>query len=112
MAGVQDIPAVKEMLAKAEPILGYDILEICLNGPEEKLEETKFCQPAMFVAGLAGVEKLRGEREEAVTRNQVSAGLSLGEYTALCHAGVFSFEDGLRLVDLRGKAMQEAAQID
>merc|ERR1712186_15184 len=61
------------------------------------------------MGGLAGVEKLRGEREEAVTRAQVLAGLSLGEYTALCTAGVFTFEDGLKLVKLRGEAMQDAA---
>merc|ERR1712050_426430 len=103
------MPKVKEMLDKSKDILGYDILEICLNGPETKLEETKYCQPAMFIAGLAGVEKLRGEREEAVSRCQVVAGLSLGEYTALCTAGVFTFEDGLKLVKLRGEAMQAAA---
>merc|ERR1719454_646903 len=97
------------MLSKAEKILGYDVLKLCLEGPETKLEETAFCQPAMFIAGLAGVEKLRIEREEAVVKCQVMAGLSLGEYTALCAAGVFSFEDGLKLVKLRGEAMQEAA---
>jgi len=107
--GVKDMPAVKEMLDKAGPILGYDILDICLNGPEEKLEETRYCQPAMFIGGLAAVEKLRGEKEEAVTRASVMAGLSLGEYTALCAAGVLSFEDGLKLVKLRGEAMQDAA---
>merc|ERR1719331_704901 len=63
----------------------------------------------MFIAGLAAVERLRAEREEAVTRFQVTAGLSLGEYTALCAAGVFSFGDGLRLVQIRGEAMQAAA---
>merc|ERR1712012_1003787 len=76
-----------------EPILGYDILDICLNGPEDKLE------------------KLRGEKPEAVNRASIMAGLSLGEYTALCAAGVMSFEDGLKLVKLRGEAMQEAAGI-
>merc|ERR1712032_436132 len=111
MSSVKDIPAVAEMLSKAKEILGYDVLELCLKGPESKLEETSYCQPAMFIAGMGGVEKLRGEREEAVTRPQVLAGLSLGEYTALCVAGVFTFEQGLRLVDTRGKAMQEAAQI-
>jgi len=111
MTSVQDIPAVKEMLAKAKVILGWDVLELCLTGPESKLEETKFCQPAMFIAGMAGVEKLRGERKEAVERFQFTAGLSLGEYTALCAAGVFSFEDGLKLVDIRGKAMQDAAKV-
>jgi len=111
MSSVKDIPAVRDMLTKAKEILGYDVLELCLKGPEAQLEETRYCQPAMFIAGLAGVEKLRGEREEAVTRPQVLAGLSLGEYTALCVAGVFTFEQGLRLVDTRGKAMQDAAQI-
>merc|ERR1712060_517877 len=57
----------------------------------------------------AGVEKLRKDREEAVTRCQCMVGLSLGEYTALCAAGVFTFEEGLKLVKLRGEAMQEAA---
>jgi [acyl-carrier-protein] S-malonyltransferase len=63
----------------------------------------------MFVAGLAGLEKLRAARDEAVLNYQATAGLSLGEYTALCAAGVFSFEDGLRLVHIRGEAMQDAA---
>merc|ERR1719215_924361 len=99
------------MCTKATAILGYDLLELCLGGPEEKLEETRYCQPAMFVAGLAGIESLRATREEAVSRFQACAGLSLGEYTALCAAGVFTFEDGLKLVKLRGEAMQEAAAI-
>lgn len=110
MSTVKDMPAVKDILAKANTVLGYDLLQICLTGPESKLEETAHCQPAMFVAGLAAVEKLRGDREEAVRRCQGVAGLSLGEYTALCVAGVFSVEDGLKLVKARGEAMQAAAQ--
>jgi len=109
--GVKDLPEVKDMLAKAKEILGYDLLELCLNGPEEKLAETRYCQPAMFVGGLAGVAKLRVERAEAVERPTCVAGLSLGEYTALCAAGVLSFEDGLTLVKLRGEAMGEAAKV-
>merc|ERR1719464_894527 len=65
----------------------------------------------MFIGGLAGLEKLREQKEEAVTRAFIMAGLSLGEYTALCAAGVMSFEDGLKLVKLRGEAMQEAAAV-
>lgn len=105
----QDIPAVQDMLQKANEILGWDVLDLCLNGPEEKLEETKHCQPCMFIGGLAGVEKLRIEKPECAGNPTFVAGLSLGEYTALCAAGVFSFEDGLKLVKLRGEAMQEAA---
>eukprot|EP00930_Biecheleria_cincta_P037952 TRINITY_DN2607_c0_g2_i1.p1 TRINITY_DN2607_c0_g2~~TRINITY_DN2607_c0_g2_i1.p1 ORF type:complete len:427 (+),score=105.85 TRINITY_DN2607_c0_g2_i1:71-1282(+) len=108
---VQDMDSVKDMLAKSKDILGYDILDICLNGPEAKLEETRYCQPALFIGGLAGLEKLRAEKKEAVTRASVMAGLSLGEYTALCAAGVMTFEDGLKLVKLRGEAMQDAASV-
>jgi malonyl CoA-acyl carrier protein transacylase len=107
---LKDLPAVKTMLEKANGILGYDILELCMNGPEEKLEETRYCQPALFIGGLAGIEKLRQEKPECADNPQFVAGLSLGEYTALCAAGVFTFEEGLKLVKLRGEAMQEAAK--
>merc|ERR1719486_998563 len=110
LSGVQSLPRVKEMLLKAKDILGYDLLQLCLEGPEEKLGETRYCQPALFVGGLAGMEKLRKEKGDDVARMQCVAGLSLGEYTALCAAGAMSFEDGLKLVKLRGEAMQEAAQ--
>jgi len=111
LAEVKDIPAVAEMLEKSKAILEWDVLDLCLNGPEERLAETRYTQAAMFIGGLAGLEKLRAEREEAVSQCQVMAGLSLGEYTALCAAGVFTFEDALSLVKLRGEAMQEAAEV-
>lgn len=108
---VKDIPAVQGMLSSAKDILGYDVLDLCLQGPEAKLEETRFCQPVMFLAGLAAVEKLKSEKSDHATRFEAAAGLSLGEYTALCAAGAFTFEDGLKLVQLRGAAMQDAASI-
>jgi [acyl-carrier-protein] S-malonyltransferase len=111
MASVKDMPAVKDMLAKAKTILGYDILDICLNGKEEQLAESKYCQPAMFIAALAAVEKLRSQRPEAVTKCQAVAGMYEGEFTALCVAGVFTFEEALKLVKIRGEAMQEAAAV-
>merc|ERR1719321_412918 len=52
LSGIKDEPEVKALLDKAEEILGYDLLDLCLNGPESKLEETKFCQVAMHVANL------------------------------------------------------------
>eukprot|EP00438_Fugacium_kawagutii_P004047 Skav219295 [mRNA] locus=scaffold2157:432557:451800:+ [translate_table: standard] len=93
--------------AKADPHMKC---RVCLNGPEEKLEETSVCQPAMFLAGMAGLEKLRDSRPEAVEQPGAVAGLSLGEYTALCAAGVFTFEQGMELVKVRGAAMAEAAK--
>lgn len=110
LAGVKDIPEVKEMLAKSKDILGWDVEELCLKGPEGKLEDTKFCQPCMYIGGLAGLAKLKQDRPEAVESPGCVAGLSLGEYTALCAAGVLTFEDGLKLVKLRGEAMKEAAE--
>merc|ERR1719343_1907758 len=59
MSNVQTLPKVQEMLSTAKSILGFDVLDLCLNGPESKLEETQYCQPCMFIAGLAGIEKLR-----------------------------------------------------
>jgi len=73
------------------------------------LENTAYTQPAMFVGGLAAVEKLRQDKPECAANPKFVAGLSLGEYTALCVAGVFGFEDGLKLVKLRGEAMHEAS---
>eukprot|EP00440_Ansanella_granifera_P006407 gb/GFBE01006949.1/.p1 GENE.gb/GFBE01006949.1/~~gb/GFBE01006949.1/.p1 ORF type:complete len:875 (+),score=245.99 gb/GFBE01006949.1/:1-2625(+) len=110
MADVKELPAVKAMLSKANDILGYDLLEVCLKGPEEKLEQTEFCQPAVYVAGLAGAELLKKDQPGTVEQAQGVAGLSLGEYTALTIAGAFDFETGLKLVKLRAEAMQEAAQ--
>ncbi|CAJ1396315.1 unnamed protein product [Effrenium voratum] len=107
---VQSMASVKDMLATAQKILGYDVLKLCLEGPEDKLEQTKYCQPAMYIAGLAALELLKSENPKAAANFRAVAGLSLGEYTALTVAGVFDFETGLRLVKLRGEAMQEAAE--
>lgn len=111
LSGVKELPSVKALLEKSSEILGYDLLELCLKGPESKLEQTRYCQPAMYVAGMAAIEKLKADKPDRVERCQAVAGLSLGEYTALCVAGVFDFETGLKLVKLRGEAMQEAAEL-
>eukprot|EP00930_Biecheleria_cincta_P019486 TRINITY_DN14857_c0_g1_i1.p1 TRINITY_DN14857_c0_g1~~TRINITY_DN14857_c0_g1_i1.p1 ORF type:complete len:858 (-),score=200.47 TRINITY_DN14857_c0_g1_i1:255-2828(-) len=107
---VKDIPSVRDMLDTAKEILGYNLLDLCLNGPEDKLEQTAFCQPAVYVAGLAAVELLKQDQAAVASNSQAVAGLSLGEYTALTQAGVFSFETGLKLVKLRAEAMQQAAE--
>merc|ERR1711972_705106 len=104
-------PAVKDMLAKAEKVLGWDLKELCLKGPEDKLSQTKYCQPAMFVAGLCAIEVLRESKKDVVDRPQAMAGLSLGEYTAICAAGVLDFEDALGLVKARAEAMQSATTL-
>jgi len=111
LSGVKEIPAVKAMMEKAAVILGYDLLEMCLKGPDSSLEQTRYCQPAMFCGGLDGVEKLKLDKPDRYERLQACAGLSLGEYTALCVAGVFDFETGLKIVKLRGELMQEQVAV-
>jgi [acyl-carrier-protein] S-malonyltransferase len=99
----------KQVFDRAASILGYDLLAVCLEGPAEKLDSTVYSQPALFVTSLAAVEWLRANKPEVVSACAAVAGLSLGEYTALVFAGVLSFEDGLRVVQERGRAMQDAS---
>lgn len=107
----QNVPAAATLYKKANDILGFDILDVCINGPKEKLDSTVLSQPAIYVTSLAAVEVLRARDggQQIIDSVDVTCGLSLGEYTALAFAGAFSFEDGLKLVKLRGEAMQEAA---
>jgi len=106
-----EVPAAKALFEKAKEILGYDLLDVCVNGPAEKLNSTVVSQPAIFVASMAAVEQLRAQEggQDTIDSANVAAGLSLGEYTALCFAGAISFEDGLKIVKARGEAMQAAA---
>jgi [acyl-carrier-protein] S-malonyltransferase len=103
------LPAAKALFDQAREILGYDLLEICVNGPAEKLNSTVVSQPAIYVASLAALALLRSQSPDIEKDVVAAAGLSLGEYTALVYAGVLSFVDGLRLVQKRGQAMQDAA---
>ncbi|KAK4760361.1 hypothetical protein SAY87_005254 [Trapa incisa] len=107
----QDVPAAAELYRKANDILGFDLLDVCINGPKEKLDSTIISQPAIYVTSLAAVEVLRSRNggQQIIDAVNVTCGLSLGEYTALAFSGAFSFEDGLKLVKLRGEAMQDAA---
>lgn len=66
-------------------------------GPKDKLNSTVVSQPAIYVASMAALEKMKEERPEVVESCNVAAGLSLGEYTALVFAGAMTFEDGLKL---------------
>jgi [acyl-carrier-protein] S-malonyltransferase len=106
---VETLPAARELFDRAKDILGYDLAELCASGPAEKLDSTVYSQPALFVCSLAALESLKATRPEVVEQAAATAGLSLGEYTALVFADVLSFEDGLRVVQTRGQAMQDAA---
>jgi [acyl-carrier-protein] S-malonyltransferase len=103
------IPEAKQLFERASKVLGYDLADVCFNGPAEKLNSTVVSQPALYVSSMAALEKLKLESPEVYENCQGAAGLSLGEYTAIAFAGAMSFEDGLKLVQRRGQAMQEAA---
>lgn len=98
-----------DLFARAADILGYDLVAICKDGPADRLNMTAVSQPAILVTSLAALEVLRGRDPAPLEAATVTAGLSLGEYTALVFAGVLSFDDAVRLVDIRGRAMQECA---
>ncbi|MCA9116363.1 MAG: ACP S-malonyltransferase [Planctomycetaceae bacterium] len=102
-------PAARELYDRAAELLGYDLADLCFNGPVERLDSTVVSQPAIFVTSLAALEMLRAESPDKVLGCRMAAGLSLGEYTALVFAGAITFEDGLRIVQQRGEAMQEAS---
>jgi [acyl-carrier-protein] S-malonyltransferase len=104
------LPAARRLFDEAAQVLGYDLLNLCLTGPAEHLNATDVSQPAILVASLAALESLRATRPEVEGRVEAAAGLSLGEYSALVFAGVLSFSDALRVVKVRGEAMQAAAR--
>jgi [acyl-carrier-protein] S-malonyltransferase len=105
----ETVPAARRLFDEAAEILGYNLFEVCQQGPVERLNSTVVSQPAIFVASLAALESLRATGPAAEADVKATAGLSLGEYTALVFAGALTFGDGLRLVKRRGEAMQTAA---
>lgn len=105
----ENYPAARELYHRASEILEYDLAKLCFEGPSEELDSTVISQPALFVTSLAALEMLRADSPDKVLACEMAAGLSLGEYTALVFAGAMSFEDGLRVVQRRGEAMQAAA---
>ena len=103
------LPEARAIFEKSDDILGFSLSKICFEGPEAELNSTVISQPAIFVTSLAALEFLRVTQPEVVENCSATAGLSLGEYAALVLAGVMDFSDALRVVQLRGKVMQAAA---
>lgn len=99
----------RALYQQANSILDWDLSTISFDGPEDKLTETGVCQPALFVHGMAlhAILKEQGKLGDVDS----ALGLSLGELTAYCAAGVFDFETGLKIVAGRGRLMQEACEI-
>ncbi len=106
---VHSFPVAAEIFDRANDIVGFDLGRICFEGPAEQLNSTTISQPAIFVTSAAILEVLRTKPATSDLSADVTAGLSLGEYTALYASGLISFKDALVLVQKRGEAMQAAA---
>ncbi|MBL3538597.1 ACP S-malonyltransferase [Aminivibrio sp.] len=100
-------PSARDVFLRADQALGFSLSSIIFNGPEEELMRTAFTQPAILTVSTAILECLKKEAG-IIPAPLFMAGHSLGEYTALVASGVLSLEDGVRLVHLRGRLMQEA----
>ena len=105
----EKFPAAKAWFDRANTALGYDLAAVCFHGPEADLTKTENAQPGIFLASWVGFELLK--QQAPGLKFDATAGLSLGEFTALTAAGAMSFEDGLRVVRQRGKFMQEACDV-
>ena len=92
---------------KANAVLGFDLKKTCFEGPAEELTKSNICQPAIFVTSFAAYTALR--KKKAVDFD-CAAGLSLGEWGALCAAGVLDFDSTLKVLEARGRFMQEACE--
>ena len=105
----EKFPTAQSWFERANTALGYDLTAICFTGPEAELTKTEHAQPGIFLASWVAFQLLKESVPNLAF--DATAGLSLGEFTALTAAGTFSFEDGLRLVRQRGKFMQEACDM-
>lgn len=100
-------PAARDIFERADRALGFSVSALSFEGPEDELTLTKHAQPAILTASIAALAALREARPD-LTLPSYAAGHSLGEYSALVAAGALAFEDAVRLVHLRGRAMQDA----
>src|SRR5882724_6700371 len=104
----QQFPAAQAWFDRANAAVGYDLASICFTGPDTELTKTENAQPGIFLVSWVCVQLLKEQVPNL--EFEATAGLSLGEFTALTAAGAMSFEDGLRVVRQRGKFMQEACE--
>ena len=105
----EKFPSAKAWFDRANAALGYDLTGVCFNGPETDLTKTENAQPGIFLVSWVCFQLLKEQASNL--KFDATAGLSLGEFTALTAAGALSFEDGLRVVRQRGKFMQEACDV-
>jgi [acyl-carrier-protein] S-malonyltransferase len=100
-------PSARQWFDRANAALGYDLAGICFNGPEAELTKTENAQPGIFLVSWVALQLLQ---EQTGVKPDATAGLSLGEFTALTAAGAMSFDDCLKVLRVRGRSMQEACE--
>lgn len=100
----EEVPSSRKIIDDAKAALGFDFTKLLFEGPVEELNKTENTQPAVLTVSIAALKAL----EEKGIKADITAGFSLGEYSALIYSGVLHFEDGVKLVKKRGKFMQEA----
>jgi [acyl-carrier-protein] S-malonyltransferase len=105
----EKFPSAQAWFDRANAALGYDLTKVCFEGPEAELTKTEHAQPGIFLVSWVAFQLLKEQVPNL--KFEATAGLSLGEFTALTAAGALSFEDGLRVVRQRGKFMQEACDV-
>ncbi len=104
----EQVPAAAALFARASAVLGFDLAKVCFEGPESELTRSDRAQPAIFTVSMACAEALSLARPGIPWA--FSAGHSLGEWSALCAAGAVSFEDAIRVLQARGRFMQQACE--
>jgi [acyl-carrier-protein] S-malonyltransferase len=105
---VEKYPAARQWFDRANAALGYDLAGICFNGPEPELTKTENAQPGIFLVSWVALELLK--EQVPALKADATAGLSLGEFTALTAAGAMGFDDCLKVLRVRGRSMQEACE--
>ncbi|MFH1733520.1 MAG: ACP S-malonyltransferase, partial [bacterium] len=103
---VKSFDIAKDRFQQADEIMGAELSRICFEGPEETLKQTQYTQPALYVHSAVAAELLASRGIHPA----MAAGHSLGEYSALFAAGAFSFEEGLKVVKIRGEGMQRSGE--
>jgi [acyl-carrier-protein] S-malonyltransferase len=105
---VEKFPAARQWFDRANAALGYDLAAVCFNGPETELTKTENAQPGIFLVSWVALRLL--QEQVPALQPAATAGLSLGEFTALTAAGALSFDDCLKVLRARGRSMQEACE--
>ena len=106
---VEAVPEAMEWFARASEVLGFDLAKVCFEGPAEELTRSDRAQPAIFVHSVVAYELLKARTDLVPV---AAGGLSSGEWAALYAAGVVTFEDALRILRVRGEAMQAACEME